>query len=150
MDEKSIARNAPCPCGSGKKYKQCCIGKRQVPGSSPGSSRTVLISLVIAAGVILGAWAWTTRTTTPVPLTSVSFPSTDTRGGAPAPYEYDPVNNRYWHAGHGHWHDGPPPPEARRPGGAPQPYEYDAANDRHWDPDHGHWHSGPPPQRHPR
>lgn len=22
--EKKIARNAPCPCGSGKKYKQCC------------------------------------------------------------------------------------------------------------------------------
>ncbi|MBM3815117.1 MAG: hypothetical protein FJW20_26155 [Acidimicrobiia bacterium] len=19
-------RNAPCPCGSGKKYKRCCIG----------------------------------------------------------------------------------------------------------------------------
>ena len=22
--EKKIARNEPCPCGSGKKYKQCC------------------------------------------------------------------------------------------------------------------------------
>jgi preprotein translocase subunit SecA len=22
--EKKIPRNAPCPCGSGKKYKQCC------------------------------------------------------------------------------------------------------------------------------
>jgi preprotein translocase subunit SecA len=22
--EKKIARNSPCPCGSGKKYKQCC------------------------------------------------------------------------------------------------------------------------------
>ena len=22
--EKKIARNDPCPCGSGKKYKQCC------------------------------------------------------------------------------------------------------------------------------
>jgi len=22
--EKKVARNAPCPCGSGKKYKQCC------------------------------------------------------------------------------------------------------------------------------
>jgi len=21
---KKIARNEPCPCGSGKKYKQCC------------------------------------------------------------------------------------------------------------------------------
>ena len=22
--EKSIGRNDPCPCGSGKKYKNCC------------------------------------------------------------------------------------------------------------------------------
>ena len=22
--QKKIGRNAPCPCGSGKKYKQCC------------------------------------------------------------------------------------------------------------------------------
>ena len=22
--KKEISRNAPCPCGSGKKYKQCC------------------------------------------------------------------------------------------------------------------------------
>ena len=24
VSEKKIARNDPCPCGSGKKYKQCC------------------------------------------------------------------------------------------------------------------------------
>ncbi len=22
-----IGRNAPCPCGSGRKYKQCCLAK---------------------------------------------------------------------------------------------------------------------------
>jgi len=22
-----IGRNEPCPCGSGKKYKKCCLGK---------------------------------------------------------------------------------------------------------------------------
>lgn len=22
-----IGRNDPCPCGSGKKYKKCCMGK---------------------------------------------------------------------------------------------------------------------------
>ncbi len=28
-------RNAPCPCGSGKKYKKCCLGKKAVvPASS--------------------------------------------------------------------------------------------------------------------
>jgi hypothetical protein len=28
MARKKLSRNAPCPCGSGKKYKHCCYGKR--------------------------------------------------------------------------------------------------------------------------
>ncbi|MEC8306298.1 MAG: SEC-C metal-binding domain-containing protein [Chlamydiota bacterium] len=24
-------RNAPCPCGSGKKHKKCCAGKSPLP-----------------------------------------------------------------------------------------------------------------------
>jgi hypothetical protein len=27
MPRKRISRNAPCPCGSGKKFKHCCYGK---------------------------------------------------------------------------------------------------------------------------
>lgn len=27
VKEKKIGRNDPCPCGSGKKYKQCCMNK---------------------------------------------------------------------------------------------------------------------------
>lgn len=26
-EASKISRNAPCPCGSGKKYKRCCLGK---------------------------------------------------------------------------------------------------------------------------
>ena len=26
----SIGRNEPCPCGSGKKYKKCCMQKKNV------------------------------------------------------------------------------------------------------------------------
>lgn len=25
----SVSRNAPCPCGSGKKYKKCCLGQEE-------------------------------------------------------------------------------------------------------------------------
>jgi hypothetical protein len=25
--EANLGRNDPCPCGSGKKYKQCCLAK---------------------------------------------------------------------------------------------------------------------------
>ena len=28
---KKIGRNDPCPCGSGKKYKKCCLGKDDDP-----------------------------------------------------------------------------------------------------------------------
>lgn len=27
-DNEGPGRNDPCPCGSGKKYKQCCINKK--------------------------------------------------------------------------------------------------------------------------
>ena len=29
-----IGRNAPCPCGSGKKYKKCCLVKKVVPSET--------------------------------------------------------------------------------------------------------------------
>ena len=31
-------KNAPCPCGSGRKYKECCLGKNSVLPDA-GSSR---------------------------------------------------------------------------------------------------------------
>ena len=27
--EHKVGRNDPCPCGSGKKYKKCCMGKNE-------------------------------------------------------------------------------------------------------------------------
>jgi hypothetical protein len=30
---QKISRNAPCPCGSGKKYKKCCWGTDKDPAS---------------------------------------------------------------------------------------------------------------------
>jgi len=29
-----VGRNAPCPCGSGLKYKKCCLGKKKEDGQS--------------------------------------------------------------------------------------------------------------------
>jgi uncharacterized protein YchJ len=39
-DEPATARNAPCPCGSGLKYKRCC-GRNAPPRLSVVSSLTV-------------------------------------------------------------------------------------------------------------
>ncbi len=39
-------RNAPCPCGSGKKFKQCCASKKD--RVSPA-----LIAVLVAAAVLV-------------------------------------------------------------------------------------------------
>ena len=88
MAHKKLSRNAPCPCGSGKKYKHCCYGKGVEDNLGLGSGRqqpqypigTVAMygpddktTTKIAAGVILhdGAeaimqrWVATDVTTNP-------------------------------------------------------------------------------------
>lgn len=40
MDQK-VGRNDPCPCGSGKKYKNCCISK---PVKKPLPFKATLLS----------------------------------------------------------------------------------------------------------
>ncbi|MBI5193059.1 MAG: SEC-C domain-containing protein [Nitrospirae bacterium] len=30
-------RNEPCPCGSGKKYKRCCLSKSYIPAGKEHS-----------------------------------------------------------------------------------------------------------------
>lgn len=29
---RRIGRNSPCPCGSGYKFKKCCVGLARTPG----------------------------------------------------------------------------------------------------------------------
>lgn len=40
MKKKKIGRNEPCPCGSGKKYKSCCIGNACEAGESSATNPT--------------------------------------------------------------------------------------------------------------
>ncbi len=47
---KTPKRNDPCHCGSGKKYKNCCLEKDQ----TKVSSKLGVIGLVLV--VILGIW----------------------------------------------------------------------------------------------
>ena len=46
MAPSKVGRNDACPCGSGKKYKQCCEAKRQ---------RTPRLLLIAVAGIIVAA-----------------------------------------------------------------------------------------------
>lgn len=52
MATAEISRNAPCPCGSGRKYKHCCIG------GPIATSRTKLRLLFLLAVAIIVAGAW--------------------------------------------------------------------------------------------
>ena len=38
MKTPTIGRNDPCPCGSGKKFKHCCLGKENSTASSQGAA----------------------------------------------------------------------------------------------------------------
>ena len=75
-----VGRNAPCPCGSGKKYKACCLAK-SAPGAPMPLRDKLLIALVgigLAAGVAALVATLVGRDTQP---------------------------QRVWSEEHQHWHD---------------------------------------------
>lgn len=75
----AIGRNAPCPCGSGKKYKKCCALK---PARATLGSR---IALSFVAIMLIGGAIYL--------LTSLG--DLGEGGGGRTPV---------WSAEHGHWH----------------------------------------------
>ncbi len=38
MKTPGIGRNDPCPCGSGKEFKHCCLGKKNSTASNHGAA----------------------------------------------------------------------------------------------------------------
>lgn len=105
-------RNEPCPCGSGRKYKLCCLGKRpqQPVTGSPFHAFVVAISVttLILFCVLLAL------PSTKKPHGRHDHPIPDRTGAA---WEYDAATDHYWDPtpGHDHWHCGRPPPESERP-----------------------------------
>ena len=74
----TIGRNEACPCGSGLKYKKCCLGKN--------ATRTVLHTLLLAfCGVILLVC---------IVLVIKSIRDYEPSGGS----------KRIWSEEHQHWH----------------------------------------------
>ncbi len=120
--KKNINRNDPCLCGSGKKYKHCCEGKK-TKKSNTRYSLVILTVAVILVGFLL------------------IKPNQDqgARGGRPG---------QVWSEEHGHWHDAPagrnaavPQKATRPPGPAPE--------GKVWSEEHGHWHDIPDNQTRP-
>ena len=46
-----IGRNTPCPCGSGKKYKHCCLDKK------PGAPVSQVLLIIVLSLLVLGGLA---------------------------------------------------------------------------------------------
>ena len=45
LKKEKTGRNAPCPCGSGKKYKKCCLPKEEAQGSGKTSATPMELDL---------------------------------------------------------------------------------------------------------
>jgi hypothetical protein len=76
-----VGRNEPCPCGSGKKYKQCCADKATARSTLLSQGLLALLGLafiLVVISIVDGLY------------------SSDRGGAAP---------NRVWSPEHGHWHD---------------------------------------------
>jgi hypothetical protein len=75
----AVGRNAPCPCGSGKKYKRCCALKaRKI--SKGGWAAASAIGLMLLAGAV---------------IMLSSLRNLDSEPTGP---------RRVWSEEHGHWH----------------------------------------------
>jgi hypothetical protein len=49
-----LKRNAPCPCGSGRKYKHCCLLKNEI--ASPRKKLLTALTWAAVAGItVFGA-----------------------------------------------------------------------------------------------
>lgn len=97
----------------------------QTEKKATGKEVAVRVGLVLIAGVALAAVARGTKsdaalertapvqTTSTSPLTAVpsntNTPVSLPHVPNPQPWQYDPQTNMHYHAGHGHWHAGPPP-----------------------------------------
>jgi len=51
---KSVSRNDPCPCGSGKKYKHCCLDKPPQKAAARIGLPLFLAVVAIAFGGLVG------------------------------------------------------------------------------------------------
>lgn len=148
-------RNDACPCGSGKKYKNCCVNKRS---SLPRGLLLLLaaIALIAAAGLL--------------PTLFADKEKKEAAFASPLPARRGPVTQpgvappgKVWSAEHGHWHDAAPPPSAMPmplvPAGSapPSPVQVQSAPaftpgpqpagpvpaGKVWSAEHGHWHDLP-------
>ncbi|MFT4570062.1 MAG: hypothetical protein ACI8TX_002437 [Hyphomicrobiaceae bacterium] len=149
--ESKVSRNDPCPCGSGKKHKQCCAIEESVEAA--GSFFRIamlgmglaLVFVTVAVGRELmsaepvGKRVWSAEHGHWHNVTGDPHGGGGSGGGAaPDGGDYadgEEVDGRVWSEAHGHFHGG-----GGSAAGSPQPGKV-------WDPEHGHYHPAAPIER---
>ena len=115
-----VGRNDPCPCGSGKKYKNCHQRIEHQDSKNKGLLVAVLLIVFVAVGAI-GVY--------------LNWQSGGPRGEAPP--------GKVWSEEHQHWHDlpnaGASAPRAASPTGTSQP-PGEVPPGKVWSEEHQHWH----------
>jgi hypothetical protein len=157
-----VGRNAPCPCGSGKKYKNCCqksgfaLNKKQ--------QNKIVVGTLAAVALIAAAVVFSKNSSTPVPRqqfapSSQQSATSQPGQGVPTGTAYTPQppgpapEGKVWSPEHGHWHDAPAPgtpqtntanvtPNSASQQLTPQP-PGPAPEGKVWSAEHGHWHDAP-------
>ena len=138
----SAQRNQPCQCGSGKKHKHCCEGKRR-SSSHWLAIASVILFAVAAVWVLAGVVRRAAEPAAAAPQANGGqvwseehghWHSPDGTPGTPRPSGPGPPG-KVWSNAHGHWHDGAGEPESAPPGPAPP--------GKVWSAEHGHWHDDP-------
>lgn len=80
------------------------------PGSTGKKGAFRWLVMLLLAAILIGSLVIIFRSSN-----GAAPGRTPVRGAVePVPYEYDAERNRYWHPGHGHWHDGRPPAQDQR------------------------------------
>ncbi|HYC90514.1 MAG TPA: SEC-C metal-binding domain-containing protein [Thermoanaerobaculia bacterium] len=144
----TTGRNDPCPCGSGQKYKSCCIDKQR--GASRG-----LIYLLIAIAVVAAVGVSATlidRRNDARSTSSLATAQTPRAATTPKPQPPGPVPaGKVWSAEHGHWHDANATPAGGVQPTRENPITMNVRNvpqppgpvpeGKVWSTEHGHWHT---------
>jgi len=143
-------RNASCPCGSGKKFKHCCVNK-SATSLSKGKIALIAVLVLVLGGIAFLPGGDEEASSASIPSGGARFrPGPPPRGPAPP--------GKVWSTEHGHWHDAPtagtrpspiqiqqPANPALRPTVTSTPQPAGAVPPgKVWSTEHGHWHDVPP------
>lgn len=141
---KEVNRNAPCPCGSGKKYKNCC----QYKGAGLQKKKPSVLLAVIILAAVFGAGAAVMKLFSAEKSNAAATASTGQSFNAQPP---GPIpEGKVWSVEHGHWHNietgraDPVAPASASTERTPKPQPPGPVPEgKVWSEEHGHWHNKP-------